>query len=56
MQDFTGMQITEVLLDVRGLAKYMRDSDVERREHQAEIQEHLQQLYEIGEVTLAVTQ
>jgi hypothetical protein len=56
VQDFTDMQITDILVDVKGLAKYLRKSDEERRQHQAEIREHLQHLYEVGEDTLAVTQ
>jgi hypothetical protein len=56
VQDFTEMQITDILVDVKGLAKYLRHSDEERRCHEAEIQEHLQRVYEIGEETLNATQ
>jgi hypothetical protein len=56
VQDFTDMQITDILVDVKGLAKYLRESDEERRSHMAELREHLQHVYEIGEETLSVTQ
>jgi hypothetical protein len=56
VQDFTNMQITDILVDVKGLAKYLRQSDEERRHHEAEIRDHLQHIYEVGEETLNVTQ
>jgi hypothetical protein len=56
VRDFTDMQITDILVDVKGLAKYMRESDEGIKRHLAEIRDYMQHLYELGEETLSVTQ
>lgn len=56
VQQFTNMQITNILVDLKGLAKYLLDSDEKRRQHQAEIVDYMQHIYGITEETLAVSQ
>jgi len=56
VQDFTNAQIDEILVDVKGLARYLRASEEERSRHQTEIQEHLQNIYKINEEVLVVSQ
>ena len=56
IQDFTNAQVDQILVDVKGLARYLRESDEERNRHQSEIQEHLEAIYKVGEQVLSVTQ
>ncbi|KAH7393086.1 hypothetical protein BKA66DRAFT_567805 [Pyrenochaeta sp. MPI-SDFR-AT-0127] len=54
--DFTHAQVDQILVDVKGLARYLRDSDEERHRHQSEILEHQEQIYQVTEQVLNVTQ
>lgn len=54
--DFTNAQIDQILVDVKGLARYLRDSDEELHRRQSEIQEHLEAVYAISEQALNVAQ
>lgn len=56
VQDFTHVQIDQILLDVKGLARYLKESDEERKQHQSEIREHMEQISRVGEETLAIAQ
>jgi hypothetical protein len=56
VQDFTHVQIDQILVDVKGLARYLKESDEVRQQHQAEIREHMEQIYKVGEETLAIAQ
>ncbi|KAJ4305532.1 hypothetical protein N0V90_001063 [Kalmusia sp. IMI 367209] len=56
VQEFTNTQIDQILVDVKGLARYLQESDEARRQHLSEIREYLEHVYEVGEETLAVTQ
>lgn len=56
VQDFTNVQIDQILVDVKGLARYLKESDEVRQQHQSEIREHMEQMYKIGEETLVIAQ
>ncbi|KAL5391829.1 hypothetical protein DPSP01_001119 [Paraphaeosphaeria sporulosa] len=56
VQDFTNVQIDQILVDVKGLARYLKESDEVRQQHQTEIREHMEQIYKVGEETLAIAQ
>ncbi|KAL5424597.1 hypothetical protein PMIN04_003135 [Paraphaeosphaeria minitans] len=56
VQDFTNVQIDQILVDVKGLARYLKESDEVRWQHQTEIREHMEQIYKVGEETLAIAQ
>ncbi|KAJ4352115.1 uncharacterized protein N0V89_007461 [Didymosphaeria variabile] len=56
VQDFTNVQIDQILVDVKGLARYLRDSDEVRQQHQSEIREYMESIYKVSEETLAIAQ
>ncbi|KAF2440182.1 hypothetical protein P171DRAFT_396407 [Karstenula rhodostoma CBS 690.94] len=56
VQDFTNVQIDQILVDVKGLARYLKDSDEVRQQHHSEIREHMEQIHKVGEETLAIAQ
>ncbi|KAF2622483.1 hypothetical protein BU25DRAFT_377630 [Macroventuria anomochaeta] len=56
IKDFTNAQVDQILVDVKGLARYLRESDEDRKRHQSEIQEYLEHVYRVNEQVLNVTQ
>jgi hypothetical protein len=56
VQDFTNTQVTQILVDVRGLARHLEKSEEDLRHHHKEIREHLEHVCEVVEETRAITQ
>ncbi|KAF1358278.1 hypothetical protein EJ07DRAFT_179983 [Lizonia empirigonia] len=56
IKEFTNASIQEILIDVKGLAHYLRESDEERNRHQGEIREYLEATYKVTEQVLSVAQ
>lgn len=56
IQDFTNVQIDQILVDVKGLARYLKESDEVRQQHQSEIREYMESIYKVSEETLAIAQ
>ena len=56
IKEFTNAQVDQILVDVQGLARYLRHSDEDRKRHQSEIQEHLEHVHKVNEQVLNVTQ
>lgn len=56
VQDFTNASVDQILVDVKGLALYLRKSDEERKCHHAEIQEHQQVIEKVVGQFLHCTQ
>lgn len=56
IKDFTNASVDEILLDVKGLAHYLHESEEERNRHQAEIRDHLEATYKVTEQVLSVAQ
>ncbi|RMZ72447.1 Tetratricopeptide-like helical [Pyrenophora seminiperda CCB06] len=56
IEDFTRAEVDDILLGVKGLARYLDKSDEERARHQSEIQEYLQATYKVTDQVLSVTQ
>jgi hypothetical protein len=56
VQDFTDASVDQILANVKGLARYLQDSDEEKARRESEILEHLQRTDNIIEQVLAVNQ
>ncbi|KAF2009622.1 hypothetical protein BU24DRAFT_455567 [Aaosphaeria arxii CBS 175.79] len=56
IQEFTNTEIDQILLDVKGLARFLQGSDEERKQNHDEIRAHLEHLDGISEETLDITQ
>lgn len=55
VQAFTKVQIDQILLDVRGLARHLEKSEGEIKAHQAEIREHQERTYGVMIEALSIT-
>lgn len=49
VQDFTHASVDQILVEVKGLAKYLRNSDEERASRESEISKHLQGICDVVE-------
>ena len=56
VQDFTDASVDQILANVKGLARYLQDSEEEKARRESEILEHLQRTDNIIEQVLAVNQ
>lgn len=56
IRDFTRVSIDEILLDVKGLARYLHASEEERNRHHAEIREYIEETLGVVNQVLTINQ